>query len=351
MNILFLTKYHSEGPSSRYRSYNYKNFLEKEEIQIEYKPLFYDGYVKNLYANKKNSKIRIIFSFLFRIYFVLKNKKKYDHIIIEKEMLPYFPYLIEKFLLKDKNYSLDFDDNPKYRYTKNRILKFLYGSKIDLLAYNANFVTVGNKWYFDDFRYNKNFVYIPTVIDIDKYKMKNYSMQNDMVQIVWIGSPSTQNNLFLIEDVLKKICEKYPNVKFNFIGSSIKLSKVNYKNIKWSEEKEVELIRENDIGIMPLKDGYWEKGKCGFKLIQYMGCGLPVVASAVSANKEIVKHGYNGFLVEKGKDWFKYLEKLILNKKQRELMGKNSKNIVEDNYSYQKIYKEYMKIIKNGVER
>lgn len=339
MNILFLTKYYSEGPSSRYRSYNYKNFLEKEGIQVEYKPLFYDGYVKNLYANKKNSKIKIIASFLFRIHFVLKNKKKYDHIVIEKEMLPYFPYFIEKFLLKGKNYSLDFDDNPKYRYTKNRILKFLCENKIDLLAYNAKFVTVGNKWYFDDFKYNKNFVYIPTVIDIDKYKIKNYSLKNDIVQIVWIGSPSTQNNLFLIKDILEKICEKYSNVKFNFIGSNIKLDKVNYENIEWSEEKEVELIRVNDIGIMPLKDGYWEKGKCGFKLIQYMGCGLPVVASAVSANKEIVKHGYNGFLVENEEDWFKYLEKLILNCFLRKKFGEEGNKIVKKKYSYQ-IYKK-----------
>lgn len=345
MNILFLTKYYSEGPSSRYRSYNYKDFFEKEGIKVEYKPLFYNGYVKNLYSNKKNSKIKIIFSFLFRIYFILKNKKKYDHIIIEKEILPYFPYFIEKFLLKDKSYSLDFDDNPKYRYSKNRILKILYGNKIDLLVHSAKFVTVGNKWYFDDFEYNKNFVYIPTVIDIDKYKIKNYFIKNDMVQIVWIGSPSTQNNLFLIKDALEKICEKYPNVKFNFIGSNIRLSNINYENIEWSEEREVELIKTNDIGIMPLKDGYWEKGKCGFKLIQYMGCGLPVIASAVSANKEIVDHGYNGFLVENVNDWFKYLETLILYSKARKEMGIKGRKKIETQYSYQKISKIYLKLL------
>lgn len=343
MKILFLTKYTQEGPSSRYRSYNYKKFFEKEGIVCEYSSLFYDGYVKSLYRKEKISKIKILVCYLTRIIYVLRNKAKYDHIIIEKELLPYVPYILEKLLLFKSNYSLDFDDNPKDKYRK-KIFSILFKNKIENLCKKAKFVIVGNHWYFEEFKNNKNFYYLPTVIDLDKYTIKNYSKNDKKIKIIWIGSPSNLKNLFLVENVLKNLAKKYL-IKLVIIGGKVNIEGVDCEEVKWQEETEIEELKKGDIGIMPLNNGYWEKGKCGFKLIQYMGVGLPVVASNISANKEIIENGKNGFLVIDEIGWEKSLEQLIVSKEKRIEFGKQGREKVERLYSYKVTYKKYLNIL------
>lgn len=348
MKVLFLTKYYYEGPSSRYRSYNYKSFFENENIEVTYKPLFFDGYVTKLYKKERNSKIKVLYSFIKRFIFLIFKAKNYDHLVIEKELFPYVPYWVEKILLSKKNYSLDFDDNPKYRYKKNKILNFIFGDKIDLLVSKAKFVTVGNKWYYEDFSNNHHFVYLPTVIDITKYNLsyKKQLKKSKDIRIVWIGSPSGERNIEKISNVLKNLSKKYPYIILTLIGSNLSIEGVNTENIKWSEENEVKKLMESNIGIMPLEDGYWEKGKCGFKLIQYMACELSVIASDVSANKEIIDNSKNGFLATSEEEWFKYLEILINDEQLRNSMGTLGRKKIEEKYSYQVVYKEYIKAIR-----
>lgn len=340
MKLLFLTKYDEEGPSSRYRSYNYKKFFIKESIECEYNPLFYKGYVTDLYEGKKTKKLKILYCYFQRMLYVLKNKNKYDHLIIEKELFPYVPYFLEKIILSKASYSLDFDDNPKDKYTKG-IFSIIFNNKIENLCKRAKFVTVGNHWYFEEFKDNKNFYYLPTVIDLDKYTIKDYSENDKKIKIIWIGSPSNLKNLFLIENALKNLTKKYL-IKLVVIGGKVNIEGVDCEEIKWQEKTEVEELKKGDIGIMPLNNGYWEKGKCGFKLIQYMGVGLPVVASNISANKEIVENGKNGFLATNEIEWEKKLEQLIINKEKRIEFGKNGRKKIEKLYSYQVNYKKYL---------
>lgn len=344
MKILFLTKYSSEGPSSRYRSYNYKIFFEKEGIKCEYSPLFYNGYVKSLYKKEKISKLKILICYLKRIIYILKNKSKYDHIIIEKELLPYVPYFIENLLLFKSNYSLDFDDNPKDKYKKG-IFSILFKNKIENLCRKAKFITVGNHWYFEEFKNNKNFYYLPTVIDLDKYTIKSYSNNDKRIKIIWIGSPSNLKNLFLVENVLKNLAKKYL-LKLVIIGGKVNIEGIECEEVKWQEETEIEELTKGDIGIMPLNNGYWEKGKCGFKLIQYMGVSLPVVASRVSANVEIIDEGINGYLCETENEWYKVLEKLILDSELRKKLGKNGRKIIEEKFNYKVNTLKYLDILR-----
>lgn len=348
MKVLFLTKYYYEGPSSRYRSYNYKPFFENENIETTYRPLFFEGYVTKLYKKEKISKIKILFSFLKRFLFLIFKARKYDHLVIEKELFPYFPCWLEKILLLGKNYSLDFDDNPKYRYKKNKILNLFFGNKIDSLVSKAKFVTVGNKWYYEDFPNSNNLIYLPTVIDITKYDLnhKKHLKKSSDIKIVWIGSPSGEKNIKKISTVLKELSKKYSNIILSLIGSNLSIEGVKVENIKWSEENEVKELMEADIGIMPLEDGYWEKGKCGFKLIQYMACELPVIANSVSANKEIVDNSKNGFLVNSDEEWFKSFEILVSDEQLRKSMGLLGRKKIEEKYSYQVIYKKYVEAIR-----
>ncbi|MGL4509825.1 glycosyltransferase, partial [Cetobacterium sp.] len=271
--------------------------------------------------------------------------KKYDHIIIETELVKFFPYFIEKIILKNTSYSLDYDDNPNLTYKKNKLFKLLYGNKINNLSREAKFVTVGNKWYYEEIE-SSNLYYLPTVIDLNVYS-KNRNKDNKNIVIVWIGSPSTEKYLNLIEKPLQNLSKKF-RIQLKLIGSKKKIQGVDTLNLEWKEEREVLEISNSDIGIMPLEDTDWEKGKCGFKLIQYMACGLPVVASSAPANLEIISG--NGFIVKNIEEWEKKIEFLIKDSLTREEMGKKSIEIIKKRYTYQVWGKKYSEKIKASID-
>jgi len=115
--------------------------------------------------------------------------------------------------------------------------------------------------------------------------------------------------------------------------------------LPWSEETEVQLIQSFDVGIMPLTNSLWEKGKCGYKLIQYMACELPVVASPIGVNKQIIENGKNGFLAQEPDEWVGALRQLLNDESLRRFMGENGRKLVEEEYSLQVQSKKFEKII------
>jgi len=136
---------------------------------------------------------------------------------------------------------------------------------------------------------------------------------------------------------------------FKIIGSKYTIKDINLINITWTEENEVVEVSNSDIGIMPLEETIWEKGKCGLKLIQYMACGIPVVASPSPANIEIVDHGGNGYIANNNTEWYNYLETLITDFALRKRMGERARQKIESNYSYQIFGDKYCKIIQDNV--
>lgn len=348
MKILILSKYTEKGASSRYRFYNYKFFFSRNNIEYHFAPLLPNRYIDKLYSGKsvllKFIQLQAIFK---RIIFIIRYRKAYDLIIIEKELFTNIPYFFEKILLFKVNYALDFDDYAGADYQTNFFKKIFLKNKIQKLVRRSVFTTVGNRWYFERFKTN-NLSYLPTVIDITKYKeiytFKLHNLKNK-IKIVWIGSPSTIKYLKLIENPFKRLSQKY-NVELVIIGGICPFNYPNVKNIKWEDKTEIENISIADIGIMPLHNSLWDKGKCGFKLIQYMACGLPVVASKAPANDEIVEHGVNGFIAKDENEWFLYLEKLISNDSLRYELGIKARSTIERKYTYQVWGDRYCELIK-----
>lgn len=336
MKILALTKYDSLGASSRMRILQYVPYLEKHKFVLEIHNLFDNKYVQ-LLQNNKRSIFSIIKSYTQRIG-VLITSKKYDLIWIEKEALPWTPFFIENFFIPSNTpYIIDYDDAVFHWYDKsdNPLIKFFLKDKHSLLISKAISVIVGNS-YLGNYCQNaqaKNIKYLPTAVNFEKYKdlrPKKRSLQQPPI-IGWIGQQSTAYNLKPLRHIFEKLVAE-ESASLSLIGIDGKFLDFPVTSFHWSEDSEVDNIAKFDIGIMPLQDGPFERGKCGYKLIQYMSCGIPVIGSGVGENIHIIDHGVNGFIANNSVDWAKYLQTLINDPDLRVKMGTAGR---------EKILKEY----------
>ena len=231
MKILMLPKYHREGPSSRYRLYNYIEYFEKRGHTVDVKPLLFNGYVKNLYSKRKISPIKIARDIINRIFFLMFNKRKYDVLIIEKELFTNLPYFLERFLLKGVTYTLDYDDAISTNYKKSRVKSIFLKNKIDKLTKHASVVTVGNRWYWNEL-VKARLWYLPTVVDLEAYKnIDAEKSSNNIPVIVWIGSPATVQYLGTISEALKRLSQKHDYIlrvlAENFVLDGVNVECVN----------------------------------------------------------------------------------------------------------------------------
>jgi glycosyltransferase involved in cell wall biosynthesis len=339
ISALFLTKYSREGPSSRYRFLQYFPFLEADGIACSFSPLTDAKYLEHLYAFGKVSAGDLARSLMRRIG-ALSKVGKYDIVVVEYEILPYFPPLFESILKKSGiPYIVNYDDAIFYRYSMhpNAIVKSVLGGKIDTVMRKAALVIAGNDYLADYARKAgaARTEVLPTVVDLVRYP-GSPAGNNDIFTIGWIGSPTTTKYLKEIAPALAEVCRDRRS-RLVLIGSGpIDLPGVPVDVRPWSEEREVADLESCDVGIMPLHDGLWERGKCGLKLIQYMACGLPVVVSPVGMNNQLVRDGVNGFLAKDVAGWVKKLTALRDDKALRQHMGQAGRKKVEAEYSLEK---------------
>lgn len=336
MKVLYLTKYSSKGASSRMRSFQYFPYLEKAAIQITVSSFFSDKYLEDLYIGKKS--LSAVLSAYVKRFFVLFTVFRYDRIVIEYELFPYFPAWFEKIIkVIGVKYIVDYDDAIFHNYDlhPNKWLRKFFGKKIDDVMKYSSIVIAGNQYLANraEVAGAKCIKIIPTVIDLDRYKAKSNYL-SEKFTIGWIGSPSTYKYLLSISDELRSFALEY-DVEVLVIGAvSEEKAEPPFRYIPWDKNTETEWIRTFDVGVMPLDETPWSKGKCSFKLIQYMACGVPVIASPVGMNEEVVTES-NGFLVRTSADWnaflFKYYESVELKEKH----GKKGRQIVEQKYALQ----------------
>lgn len=350
-NIVYFTKYTDKGPSSRYRSFQYKDILEKE-FNIKYYFLFNDDYIQNLYTNKKTNYCQIFIAYFRRIIQVLKYLGTNKIVFIEYELLPYFPSILEYLLFKTKvKIILDYDDAIFHNYDlhPNSLIKYLFGNKIYRVVKYANTIITGSPYLSSQLnRFTNNIVEIPTSINFANYKA-NFQLNSnkDEITIGWIGSKSTSINIINIKEVIKMTYKLNPNITFKLMGFDDNLkSKLNLPNVEfynWSAHEELIFLKKMDLGIMPLENTSFNRGKCGFKLIQYMAMGKPTLSTPLEANVKINRNNSNLFATSK-EEWVECINKFISNLSFYKEVGLKNQKIVEKYYSVEANSISYIKI-------
>lgn len=337
--LLFLSKYARCGASSRYRTYQYLPYLEEAGFDCTVSPLFDEDYLAHKYCEGR-ARFRDMAAAFTRRLGALLRASRYDLVVIEKEVLPYFPAHPERWLnWLGIRYVVDYDDALFHQYDqhRNKWVRRLLGSKIARVMRGARLVTTGNGYLADYARRAgaSRVVIIPTVIDLKRYPKPESRPVNELFTIGWIGSPSTAKYMAQIAPALTEVCARGQGY-VRLIGSGeVDLPGVPHEIVHWSEADEVAQLQQLGVGVMPLLDSPWERGKCGFKLIQYMACGLPVVASPVGVNAEIVEEGRNGFLAADHEAWVWALTRLRDDARLRQRLGAAGREKVERQYNLQ----------------
>lgn len=339
-----MTKYSRLGASSRLRSLQYLPALQQAGINVTPLALFDDKYLQSLYAGAGRSRFHVALRYLQRAHH-LRSLKQVDLIWMEYEALPYVPYWLEHWLMPSGvPYVVDFDDAVFHNYdlSPRPLVRRVLGQKIDKVMANAAVVICGNGYLAQRARQAgaKSIELVPTVVDASRYRVAPCDdyRSDDSPVIGWIGSPSTQHYVLALKSVLEATHHQH-GARLVLVGAQPQLAeqfgKLPVEVLPWSEESEAQAITGFDIGIMPLPDGPWERGKCGYKLVQYMAAGKPIVASSVGVNVEIVKRWHCGELAEETPQWGEALSDLLADPVRRQALGQRGREAVEKHYSIQ----------------
>lgn len=338
MRCLLLSRYGPRGASSRVRSYQYLAFLRAQGIQISIAPFVDDDYLQAIYTGRPWQWKIISRAYLRRLKSLL-SCYNYDLLWIEYELFPWLPAWVEWLLCyKGIPYVVDYDDAIFHRYDLNpsRCVRTVLSKKIDRVMKSATLVIVGNDYLAGHAKEAgaRRIECLPSVVDLDRYPRAAPTAQATFT-IGWIGSPTTFPYLQLVRSALSEVCRQRRS-RLVLVGAPrTKLEGVPTEFREWSEDEEVASVRDFNVGIMPLPDDAWARGKCGYKLIQYMAGARSVVASPVGVNRSLIRHRVNGFLAASEKEWVEALSFLCDNPMESVGMGQAGRQMVEREYCLQ----------------
>lgn len=338
IKVLFVG-YGEPTASSRYRAEQYISPLNRDYSR---------DIVARFYGINSTGHSFVFLRMLARRLFSLLLAIKYDVIYLQKNpvkiLSPYYEFFL-KYIL-NKKVIFDFDDNLWSELNHGGSAK-----TIDSIIRIADAIVVGNQYLANRAMKNSSNVYIVnTVIETRNLSSRDWVSVKPLapVGICWIGSKAGNDYLLSLEDILLKIKNKFGKNINIYICSDEHPPFKDFKAYcfeKWSKSNERKVLEESHIGLMPLIDSDFARGKCGFKIIQYGAYAVVPIASDLEINKEIIDHGVNGYLVRKDEEWFSCLENLISNKELRSELSQNINSSVREKYSVSSQIKNIVEII------
>ncbi len=336
MRVLALMKYGPLAASTRQRLLQYTPYLSAHGVEFEMAPLLGDSHVEGLTNGRSESIFDVARAYAERLWQIVR-ARDFDVIWVHYEAFPYLPGLFERLVgLTGKPVIYDFDDAVFHMYDDhpNSVVRMLLGGKLKPLLRAAAACSCGNA-YLQAYaaRFCANHPVIPTVVDTSRYLPLEAREPNAPPVLGWIGSPSTWQYVESLVPTLLPILEKH-GARFRVVGAGHRAEGIaGIEAVAWSEAEEIAQVQAMDIGIMPLPDEAWARGKCGYKLIQYMACGLPVITSPVGVNRDIVEDGVNGILATTAAEWTAALDRLLGDAALRQRMGGRGRERVVERYS------------------
>ena len=350
--ILFVCLHRPDrSPSQRFRFEQYLGFLKENGFDYDFSFLLNEKDDKAFYAKGKYlAKGSILFKSIFKRWREMQNAKSYDIVFVQRECFMLGTAFFEKKFAKKTKLVFDFDDSIWLQNISegNRALGFLKNAdKTKEIIISAHLVFAGNQYLANyALQFNPNTVIVPTTIDTDIYcpveKKSSYA-----VCIGWSGSFTTIQHFKFRENALKKIKARYKDqVKFKVIGDATYHNEtLGIRGLAWKSATEVSDLEEIDIGIMPLPNDEWAKGKCGLKGLQYMALSIPTIMSPVGVNTEIIRDGINGFLADSEAEWFEKISLLVESYELRKKIGEEGRKTVTEEYSVQANKRLYLKYL------
>ncbi len=343
MNVLFWVS-NSSDPSARFRFLQFVEPMRARGINVDVNIL---DPPRNYVFKAPGRFLKIIEGYIIllkRIVQVLKmceKAHKYDIIYTNKDLVPNLGILWLEFYLskKNKNLIFDIDDAIYLGQRGEKLNKILPYYKAVIAGSPVLSEYIYKTYGFKEF-------YIPMAVNTDFYKPLEKRREGKL-RIGWSGSHHTNvYALPLLEKILQKLAEI---VEFEFIvisnlNPNLNWRGVDTKFIEWTSKTEVEGLQLFDIGLMPLKDGEFEKGKCALKAVQYMAVGIPALVSPVGVNEMIIEHGINGYHCKNDEEFVKYLHILALNDELRMQMGRNAVKSVTEKYSIDVLCERYVQV-------
>lgn len=328
------------SPGQRFRFEMYLAFLQENGVSYKVSSYLSMNGRKALYTNSNTfRKILAVCSGYTRRIGDLFKLLGYEYVYIHRESSPmgpaFFEWVVSKILRKKIIY--DFDDAiwvpAMSDYNRNFAFIKFFG-KVKKICKWAHVVTVGNPYLGDWAKnFNDDVRVIPTVVDTEAGHNKMQNHRIDRPAVGWTGSFSTLAYLDLVLPALQELQEEIDFDFYVIADRDPKLSLKNYKFIKWKKESEAEDLLNFHVGLMPLTDDEYSRGKCGFKAIQYMATGIPAIVSPVGVNVEIVSDGKDGFTCVSEEDWKNKIRVLLKDAEMRERLGRAAREKIEEKYS------------------
>lgn len=339
MRVLFITPYPHRAADTRYRIEQFLPGLRQGGIECELRP-FMSERLYEIYASPGHLPEKLIelsSAFARRLRDALR-AKRFDAVFIHKEAFAFGPPVLETVLGRRAGaLILDLDDafwtHPKQLRQIGRLLRD--SNKTAKVLRSSDHVITGNAYLAEHVRrYNPRVTVIPTVIDTARYRLRPTPPDPARVTIGWVGRWSSAFYLNNLIPVFRELCARHLHVQIKLIGAGeLQWPGVRLICQPWRLEAEIEDLHSLDIGLMPLDDDDYARYKCGFKMLQYMGVGVPAVASPVGVNRDIIADGQNGFLANAPDEWLDKLSQLVESPTLRAQLGAAGRRTIEEGYS------------------
>ena len=340
MRVLALVQApYDTSPSQRYRLEQWEPLLRERGVEITYASFEDEALHALLYKRgMMGKKLQLVTRALGRRLSLVPKAKDYDLVYILREAALLGPPVFERLIAQSGvPIVFDFDDAifVSYRSPSNGYLSYLkFASKTKTICRIASHVMVGNPYLAEYARQvNDRVTVIPTTIDTERYCVPERKEKSGPLVIGWTGSYSTVQHLDTMRGALKRLAEK-ESFRLRVIGPpAYECPPVDVEVRQWRSDTEVEDLRDVDIGVMPLPEDRWSKGKCGLKALQFMAMGIPTICSPVGVNTDIIQDDQNGFLAGTEDEWVEKLTRLLRSAELRRRLGDAGRATVEEKYS------------------